>query len=63
LMERLKAMERLSVARIQGAVGLRGYLKMTSFSGEYGHLRNLREVTLIRGSERKDAVIEEVESG
>jgi 16S rRNA processing protein RimM len=53
-------MERLSVARIRGPVGLRGYLKITSYSGEYEHLRDLREVILVRGTDRREAFIEDI---
>lgn len=53
-------MDRLVVAVIGRTSGLNGYLRVLSHSGEYGHLRNLHEVTLVREGERKTALIEEL---
>jgi 16S rRNA processing protein RimM len=50
--------DRLTVALIGAPSGLGGYLRLLSHSGEYGHLKALKVVTLVRDDERKTATVE-----
>lgn len=56
-MATIKNSEKLiAIGKIVGARGLTGALKVTSYSGEYGHFRDLTEVVLLRpGDEEKTA--------
>jgi len=48
-MEPEKQEKLVAVARIGAPRGLGGYLRLKSYSGEFGHIKKLRGVTLVRG--------------
>lgn len=54
---------RLMVGFIRGTHGFAGECKVESASGEYGHLLNLKEVTLRHGEQQREAKVESVSLG
>jgi 16S rRNA processing protein RimM len=55
-------MERLATGRIAGCHGLRGYLKVVSFSGSTDHFLRLRSVTLRLPAGETEFAVEEVKT-
>ncbi len=53
----------LVVGFIRGAHGFSGECKVESTSGEYEHLLNLKEVTLVQGDQQREAKVESVSLG
>lgn len=53
-------MKKLAIGRIRTAHGVKGYLKVQSFSGETGHFLNLKEVVLKNKNREKVFRIEDV---
>ncbi len=52
-------MSRLAVGIVRTSHGVRGYVKVKSFSGETAHLLKLRSVRLVKGNKEKDYVVAE----
>lgn len=52
-------MDRLATGRIAGCHGLRGYLKVASFSGGTEHLLRLKRLTLRLGGKETEFAVEE----
>jgi 16S rRNA processing protein RimM len=48
----------LVIGRVRTAHGVRGELKVETLSGETDHFRDLDEVTLVRGAERREMRVE-----
>jgi 16S rRNA processing protein RimM len=48
----------LSIGTVRAAFGVEGFLTVLSHSGEYGHFKRLKGVTLLIGGKRRTAVIE-----
>ena len=53
----------LVVGFIRGTHGFSGECKVESASGEYEHLLDLKEVTLVHGDEQREAKVESVSLG
>lgn len=53
-------MERLATGRVSGCHGLRGYLKVVSFSGATEHFLRLRQLTLRLGGRERRFAVEDV---
>ncbi|MFP4114217.1 MAG: ribosome maturation factor RimM [Spirochaetota bacterium] len=50
--------DELTIGRVRTAHGVKGEIKVESFSGETEHFLSLERVTLVRGSDRRDVRIE-----
>ena len=53
----------LVVGFIRGTHGFSGECKVESASGEYEHLLDLKEVTLVQGEQSREAKVESVSLG
>jgi len=53
-------MERLAIGKIGSPHGVKGVLKVRSYSGETEHFMRLREVTLVSGDREKLFPVEEI---
>lgn len=53
-------MDRIATGLVRTSHGVRGYLKVLTFSGEYEHLCSLKELTLVQGSREKTFVLEDI---
>lgn len=52
-------MELLAVGRVGSAFGVKGLMKISSYSGESDHLLRLKEVALVSGSRERRLQVEE----
>ncbi len=52
--------DRLATGVVGGPHGTGGYMRVASLSGEFDHFRSLKLITLIRGTKRIEARIEQV---
>jgi len=55
-------MERLATGRVAGCHGLRGYLRVVSFSGSTEHFLRLQKLTLRVGGGEKQFVVQDVKA-
>ncbi len=53
-------MGRLATAQIRTSHGVKGFMKVHSYSGEQDHLLKLKEVTLKKGHREKQFLVEQV---
>jgi 16S rRNA processing protein RimM len=51
-------MDKIATGKIRTSHGVKGYVKVMSFSGDFSHFFDLEEVTLVKGSEEKTLQIE-----
>lgn len=53
-------MDYIAIGTVYGSHGVRGHLKVGSFSGEFDHFRVLENVQLRSGDRRREFVVQEV---
>lgn len=53
-------MDSIAIGTVYGSHGVHGHLKVGSFSGEYDHFQNLREVELRRGDSSRRFSVSEI---
>ena len=53
-------MDSIAIGTVYGSHGVRGHLKVGSFSGEYDHFQNLRDVELRRAENSRRLAVQEV---
>lgn len=54
-------MERIAIGLIRKPYGLKGYMKVTVFSGDFDHFSTLSEITLQRQERSRQCVIQQVQ--
>ncbi len=53
-------MDYIAIGTVYGSHGVRGHIKVGSFSGEFDHFRVLKSVQLRNGDQRREFVVQEV---